>query len=65
MVIEFLNTYSEVHAVWWGFVRAFDLTGITLVNEDVALEPHYYSLGILTGRVVMLLLAAAIGGLLW
>lgn len=51
---EFLNTYDEVHSLWYGFSDAIKWIhdpGDACYEESKA-EPHYYRLGYLAGGVL-------------
>lgn len=51
---EFLNTYDEIHSLWYGIGDALQWVHDpkdTAYEESLA-EPHYYRLGYIAGGVL-------------
>jgi hypothetical protein len=63
---EFMNTYEEIHAAWYGFgdslVWARHPT--EAIEDECRQEPHYYRLGYLAGKLMQATLYVFIGLLL-
>lgn len=58
---EFMNSCEEIHAVWFGFVDANVLIKAgTPYQSEVMDEPHYYLFGQAVGKIVFVLLIAAL-----
>lgn len=63
---EFMNTYEEIHAGWYGFSDS--LAWARHPSEDAPQEcrdePHYYRLGWLAGKILQAGIYLALGALL-
>lgn len=63
---EFMNTYEEIHSVWYGFSDS--LAWARHPSEDAPQEcrdePHYYRLGWLAGKVMQAAIYLVLGGLI-
>lgn len=74
---EFLNTYEEVHVLWYGLLEAFNLFAPqcipTEARDDLWEELHYFWLGLgigavlqcFAGALLIALITCIVGGDLW
>jgi hypothetical protein len=51
---EFMNSYDEIHSVWYGISDAISWTRDprTPESEECLKEPHYYRFGYLIGGIL-------------
>jgi hypothetical protein len=62
---EFMNTYDEVHAWWFGMTDALFLfkPGEPDMQESLD-EPHYYRFGTICGHLIQVLVGVILGVLI-
>ena len=61
---EFLNTYEEVHVLWYGLLEAFNLFAPQCIptgaRDDLWEELHYFWLGLAIGAILQCLLISGL-----
>lgn len=64
---EFMNTYDEIHAVWYGFSDslAWARHPTDTCPEECLKEPHYYRFGWFVGKIMQAGIYFVIGALLY
>jgi len=59
---EFLNTYDEWHALWFGIIdNLFILNPTTPAKAEAIGESHYYMLGALLAKIIIFAISILIG----